>query len=305
MIAVKNLAKRYGDNIVLDNLNFEIGKGEVLGFLGPNGAGKTTTMRIITGFISPSGGTIKIGDLDTQEDSLEIRKKIGYLPENNPLYYDMKVAEYIGFIAKVRRQNKERIKKIINICGLEKVANRLIGELSKGYKQRVGLAQAMIHNPDILILDEPTSGLDPNQIIEIRKLIKEIGKEKTVILSTHILSEVTATCDRAIIINEGKIVAQGTTDELLTKAENKTKIYFKVKAPKEQVIEKYKNIDAVENIECADKEADDIFGYNVEVRGSEDLRGTIFRTADANGWTLLELTPQKANLEDVFHQLTR
>lgn len=305
MIAVKNLTKRYGDNIVLDNLNFEIGKGEVLGFLGPNGAGKTTTMRIITGFISPSGGTIKIGDLDTQEDSLEIRKKIGYLPENNPLYYDMKVAEYIGFIAKVRRQNKERIKKIINICGLEKVANRLIGELSKGYKQRVGLAQAMIHNPDILILDEPTSGLDPNQIIEIRKLIKEIGKEKTVILSTHILSEVTATCDRAIIINEGKIVAQGTTDELLTKAENKTKIYFKVKAPKEQVIEKYKNIDAVENIECADKEADDIFGYNVEVRGSEDLRGTIFRTADANGWTLLELTPQKANLEDVFHQLTR
>ncbi|MFH1565355.1 MAG: ATP-binding cassette domain-containing protein [bacterium] len=305
MISAKNLTKKYGDTVVLDNLNFEINKGEVLGFLGPNGAGKTTTMRIMTGFISPSNGTIKIGELDVCEDSLEIRKKIGYLPESNPLYYDMKVVEYIRFIAKVRGQNKERIKKMINICGLEKAANKPIGELSKGYRQRVGLAQAMIHDPDILILDEPTSGLDPNQIIEIRKLIKEIGKEKTVILSTHILPEVTATCDKVIIINEGKIVAQGTTNELMSKAKGKTKIYFKVKGPQEEVIEKYKNIDAVEKIERVDKEGDDIFGYTVEVAGSEDLRGTIFRTSDANGWTLLELTPQKANLEDVFHQLTR
>lgn len=305
MISARNLTKRYNDTLVLDNLNFEINKGEILGFLGPNGAGKTTTMRIITGFISPSSGSIKVGELDASQDSLDVRKKIGYLPESNPLYYDMKVIEYIQFIAKVRKTGKERVKKMINICGLEKVANKPIGELSKGYKQRVGLAQAMIHDPEILILDEPTSGLDPNQIIEIRKLIKELGEEKTVLFSTHILPEVTATCNKVIIINEGKIAAQGTTEELMTQAQGKTKIYFKVKAPQEKVIEKYRNIDTVEKIERVDKETDDIFGYTIEVSGSEDLRGTIFRTADANGWTLLELTPQKVNLEDVFHQLTR
>lgn len=305
MISVKNLTKKYDGVAVLDNLNFEINKGEVLGFLGPNGAGKTTTMRIITGFIAPTSGTIKVDELDVLDDSLRIRQKIGYLPESNPLYTDMKVLEYLRFIAKIREQNKERIKKMIEICGLSKMVYKTIGELSKGYRQRVGLAQAMIHDPDILILDEPTSGLDPNQIVEIRNLIKELGKEKTVILSTHILPEVVATCSRVIIINEGKIVAQGTTEELMTQAAGKTKIYFKIKAPEEQVIEKYNNIDAVAKIERVDKETDDVFGYHIEVVGKEDLRGTIFRTADANGWTLLELTPQKANLEDVFHQLTR
>jgi ABC-2 type transport system ATP-binding protein len=305
MINVKNLTKKYGDTAVLKDLNFIINKGEVLGFLGPNGAGKTTTMRIITGFIAPTSGTITVGELDVADDSLKVREKIGYLPESNPLYTDMKVIEYLQFIAKVRGQGKDRIKKMIDVCGLGKMVYKTIGELSKGYRQRVGLAQAMMHDPDILILDEPTSGLDPNQIVEIRKLIKEIGQEKTVILSTHILPEVTATCSRVIIINEGKIVAQGTTEELMTKAQGKEKLYFKVKAPEDQVIEKYKNIDAVAKIERVDAEGDNIFGYEIEVAGSEDLRGTIFRTADANGWTLMELTRKKASLEDVFHQLTR
>jgi ABC-2 type transport system ATP-binding protein len=305
MINIKNLTKKYNDTVVLNDLNFEINKGEVVGFLGPNGAGKTTTMRILTGFIAPTSGSVKIDNIDILEDSFSVRKKIGYLPENNPLYQDMKVIEFLKFIADIRSQNKERIKKMIDVCGLEKVVYKTISELSKGYKQRVGLAQAMMHNPDILILDEPTSGLDPNQIVEIRKLIKDIGKEKTVIFSTHILPEVTAICSKVIIINDGKIVAQGKTDELLSKAQGLEKIYFKVKGPKHQVLEKYKNIDAIKKIEQIDGEGDEVYGYEIEVSGTEDLRGLIFRTADANGWTLMELTRKKASLEDVFHQLTQ
>lgn len=219
MIEIKNLTKKFGNNLVLDQLSFSVAKGEILGFLGPNGAGKTTTMKIITSFWQPTDGDILIDGLNTATDSLATRKKIGYLPETVPLYEDMRVLEYLKFIAEVRgldkKEIKARIKEVIVTCGLIEVLRRPIEELSKGYRQRVGLAQAIMHQPDILILDEPTTGLDPNQIMEIRDLIKAIGREKTVIFSTHILGEVSATCDRVIIINKGKIVGQGSPQELI------------------------------------------------------------------------------------------
>lgn len=213
MIEIKNLTKKFGQNLVLDNISFSVGKGEILGFLGPNGAGKSTTMKIITSFWTPTSGQVLIHGLNTAENSLLTRKNIGYLPETVPLYDDMKVFEYLKFIAEIRGLDKSkiknRIKEVILICGLNKVLRKPIEELSKGYRQRVGLAQAIMHEPDILILDEPTTGLDPNQIVEIRDLIKTIGREKTVIFSTHILSEVSATCDRVIIINNGRLVGEG------------------------------------------------------------------------------------------------
>jgi len=218
MIEITNLTKKFGDSLVLDNLSFSVGKREVLGFLGPNGAGKSTTMKIIASFWPATSGQVLIDGLNVAENSLATRKKIGYLPETVPLYDDMKVLEYLKFIAEIRgvekHEIKTRIKEVAATCGLSKVLRQPIEELSKGYRQRVGLAQAIMHRPDILILDEPTTGLDPNQIVEIRDLIKTIGREKTVIFSTHILSEVSATCDRVIIINNGKIVGQGSPAEL-------------------------------------------------------------------------------------------
>jgi len=224
MIEIKNLTKKFGQNLVLDNISFSVEKGEILGFLGPNGAGKSTTMKIITSFWTPTSGQILIDGFNIAKDALSARKKIGYLPETVPLYEDMRVFEYLKFIAEIRglsrSEIKDRIKEVVLICGLSKVLRQPIEELSKGFCQRVGLAQAIMHQPDILILDEPTTGLDPNQIVEIRDLIKTIGREKTVIFSTHILSEVSATCNRVIIINNGKIVGQGSPDEFEKKHGN-------------------------------------------------------------------------------------
>ncbi|MDD4271929.1 MAG: ATP-binding cassette domain-containing protein [Patescibacteria group bacterium] len=221
MIEIKNLTKKFDQNLALDDISFSVEKGEILGFLGPNGAGKSTTMKIIASFWLPTSGQVLIDGLDASEDSLSARKKIGYLPETVPLYEDMRVFEYLKFIAEIRgldkSKTKNRVKEVVSICGLNKVLRQPIEELSKGFRQRVGLAQAIMHSPDILILDEPTTGLDPNQIAEIRDLIKTIGREKTVIFSTHILSEVSATCDRVIIINCGKIVGQGSPAELADK----------------------------------------------------------------------------------------
>src|SRR4051812_12486480 len=218
MIQVQNLTKDYGPTRAVDGVSFNVRKGEVLGFLGPNGAGKSTTMKMLTCFLAPTGGTAKVAGFDVFDDSLEVRKRIGYLPEDTPIYRDMTVLEFLRFAAEVRgmepARREQRIKEIGGRCGLGDVAGKLVGELSKGFRQRVGLAQAMLHDPDIVILDEPTSGLDPNQIVEIRSLIKEVGKEKTVILSTHILPEVQATCSRILIISSGKLVADGTPDEL-------------------------------------------------------------------------------------------
>ena len=222
-IVVENLTKKYGSQRAVDNISFEVKTGEVLGFLGPNGAGKTTTMKILTCFMAPNDGDAKINGLSIHEHQDEIKRNIGYLPESNPLYQDMPVLEYLEFVAELqgvpKEKIQERIAEMVILTGLNKEKHKIISELSKGYRQRVGLAQAMIHDPDILILDEPTTGLDPNQIVEIRKLIKELGKEKTVILSTHILPEVEATCDRIIIINNGKIVADGTSEVLRKQAQ--------------------------------------------------------------------------------------
>jgi len=232
-IVVNNLTKKFGSQRAVDNISFEVKTGEILGFLGPNGAGKTTTMKILTCYMAPSDGDAKINDLSILEYQDEIKKKIGYLPENNPLYHDMPVLDYLKFVADLQGVPKERIQnritQMVHVCGLNVEKHKKIGELSKGFRQRVGLAQAMIHDPEILILDEPTTGLDPNQIVEIRKLIKEIGKHKTVILSTHILPEVEATCDRILIINKGKIVADGTSDMLRKRARGEEMVRIQIK----------------------------------------------------------------------------
>lgn len=259
MIEIKNLSKKFGNATVLDNISFSVKKGEILGFLGPNGAGKSTTMKIITDFWAPTSGSVEIDGVKVRDNSLLTRKRIGYLPETVPLYDDMLVIEYLKFVAEARGIKKEniknRIREVVDSCSLREVLKKPIDELSKGYRQRVGLAQAIIHEPDILILDEPTTGLDPKQIIEIRNLIKEIGKEKTVIFSTHILSEVSATCDRAVIISKGKIVGEGTPDELLSKTEAKKKksIYVKVSGDEVEVMEKIKNISGVESVVMKDE----------------------------------------------------
>ena len=308
MIKVTNLTKQYEEIKAVDDITFDVHTGEILGFLGPNGAGKTTTVRIITCYMLPTSGWVEVDGMNTFEHSLEIRKKIGYLPENAPLYNEMSVSDYLSFIMGLRNIPKDRFiqraGEMAEICGLEDVIHRTIGELSKGYKQRVGLAQAMVHNPEILILDEPTSGLDPNQIVEIRNLIKELGKAKTVILCTHILPEVEATCGRVLIINQGKIVADGTPAELQSGFQGKTKIYLELKTPSEDVtgtLLKFKDLEKVEQISSA---GDDIKKFVLESAQGMDLREDIFHLAVENHWVILELRKEQVSLEDVFRQLT-
>lgn len=309
MIRVKNLIKSYGDLNAVDDISFLVQTGEIVGFLGPNAAGKTTTMRIITCFMPPTSGTVEVDDLNIFQNSLEIRHKIGYLPENAPLYWEMNVLEYLEFIMGLRGMgggnSNKRMKEIIDICGLGSVIHKDIGELSKGFRQRVGLAQAMIHDPEILILDEPTIGLDPNQIVEIRNLIKELGKEKTVILSTHILPEVEATCGRVLIIHEGKIVADGTAQELQTGFQGKEKIYLELKNPDEQTENKLKAFDQVEKVERVSLPSGQIKGFNIESSKGVDLREKLFNFSVQNNWTLLELRREQASLEEIFRLLTK
>lgn len=309
MIEIKNLTKKFGSDTILDNISFSVKKGEILGFLGPNGAGKSTTMKIITSFWTASEGRVEVDGVDVSADSIKTRKKIGYLPETVPLYEDMKVFEYLKFVAEIRGIEKDEIKKSIKEageqCGLGKVMKKPIEELSKGYRQRVGLAQAIIHNPDVLILDEPTTGLDPNQIVEIRDLIKKIGKEKTVIFSTHILSEVSAVCDRVIIINNGKIAGEGSPDELVKKAGSREIIYVKIKGKKEEVLNKLKEMENVEKAEVKDKESDDVYGYEIEAAPGVDLREYLSMTVMNAGWSILEFNKKSVSLEDVFRELTK
>ncbi|NCF75065.1 MAG: ATP-binding cassette domain-containing protein [Xanthomonadaceae bacterium] len=309
MINIENLTKKYQDKKVLNNISFNVKKGEILGFLGPNGAGKTTTLRIITGFIAPTKGKVKVAKIDLSKDSLSVRKKIGYLAENNPLYDDMKVYEFLYFIASLKGVKKEKIvrkiREINKTCGLEKVISRPINELSKGYKQRVGLAQAMINNPEILILDEPTSGLDPNQIVEIRELIKKIGEEKTVIFSTHILSEVQAVCDRIIIIHNGKIVASGTSEELLKSTGSKKTIYVKIKGNRDEVLGQLKRIEGADDVNIKDKESDNVYGYEIKSEKNIDLREKLSTKVMKNNWSILEFRKEEKGLEDVFRKLTK
>lgn len=310
-VIVKNLTKYYGSTKAINNITFEVNTGEILGFLGPNGAGKTTTMKIITCFLPPNDGIVEVDGFNIFEHSLEVRKKIGYLPEHNPLYPDMNVLEYLEFIAKLHNLNKnainQRIKTMVEVCGLGDVRHKDIGELSKGYRQRVGLAQAMIHDPDVLILDEPTSGLDPNQIIEIRNLIKTIGMAKTVILSTHILSEVQATCGRVIIINKGEIIADSTTDKLREEFRGSEIITLILKAdnrdPLNDLLQIFKNLPMVETVEYSGTENNSHKFIITSPKGT-DIRESLFNIVVENSLVLLEMHRSVVSLEEVFHSLT-
>ncbi len=309
-IKVTNLTKYYGENLAVDDISFEVTKGEILGFLGPNGAGKTTTMKVITTFLSPTSGKITVDDIDVEENSLEVRKKLGYLPEQNPLYFDMNVVDYLDYVAALDgiadNKIKSRREEMIDVCGLEEVRNKDIGELSKGYRQRVGLAQAMINNPEVLILDEPTSGLDPNQIIEIRNLIKKLGKQKTVILSTHILSEVQATCNRVIIVNKGKIVADGSPDELKAKSKGQSMVSLEVRnnCDKNALSSALRNCRSVTKVELV-KETGDSFVFNVFGDKGVDLREIISNKAMEQKAALLSMQAKQSSLEDIFRELTK
>jgi ABC-2 type transport system ATP-binding protein len=306
-IVVNNLTKKFGSQRAVDNISFEVKTGEILGFLGPNGAGKTTTMKILTCYMAPSDGDAKVNDLSILEYQDEIKKKIGYLPENNPLYYDMPVLEYLKFVADLQGVQKDKIQnkiaEMVYVCGLNVEKHKKIGELSKGFRQRVGLAQAMIHDPEILILDEPTTGLDPNQIVEIRKLIKEIGKQKTVILSTHILPEVEATCDRILIINKGKIVADGTSDMLRkrTRGEEMVRVQIKDFENRDLVVTALKGLDSVSVVDFVKEAIDSFF---VTSKENQNSRKDIFKLCVQNNWVLTEMTPIETKLEDIFRELT-
>lgn len=307
MIEVRELTKRYGSEVAVDRISFTVRSGEVLGFLGPNGAGKTTTMKVITCYLPPTEGTVWVEGLDVRQNSLAIRQRIGYLPENTPLYPDMVTYDYLEFMAAMRglqgAVRRRRLAEVIEVCGLGDVLAKRIDTLSKGYRQRVGLAQAMVHDPPILILDEPTSGLDPNQIVEIRSLIKTLGREKTVILSTHILPEVQASCDRVLIIHRGQIVADGTPDELQS-AHGGQRILFGVQQVSEtEVRSALARIDGVQ-LEEVQAESDGTLLLRLSAEDQQDLRPELFRLAVERGWTLTELHRERVDLEEVFCQLT-
>jgi ABC-2 type transport system ATP-binding protein len=300
-IVIQDVTKFYGTQKALDNVSFEVKTGEIVGFLGPNGAGKSTMMKIITGFIPASSGSVTVNGMPVENDNPEVKKQIGYLPENNPLYPEMYVREYLGFVASIYKTGipvKKQTDSIIELTGLGPEQNKKIGSLSKGYRQRVGLAQALIHNPAVLILDEPTTGLDPNQIVEIRNLIKEAGKEKTVMISTHIMQEVEAICGRVIIIDKGIIVAD----------EEKSNIYSKIKRPKQIIqVEFDKEIKGSSLQEIANVKSVKVIRNNiwlVEAETEEDIRPALFNFAVKNNLTVLSLNKQESNLEDVFRQLT-
>jgi ABC-2 type transport system ATP-binding protein len=308
MIHVENLTKHYKDICAVDQINFDIHKGEVLGLLGPNGAGKTTTLRMLTGFLRPTAGTIRVKDFTIEENPLEIKKLLGYLPESAPLYHDMIVYDYLDFVANIREIDRneklKRIKYLADLCGLNDVMHQPIGELSKGFKQRVGLAHAMMSDPEILILDEPTSGLDPNQIIEIREIIKHIGKEKTVILSTHILSEVEAACDRVVIIKQGKIIADGSMETLKQSVGRKNRInILLLNSDYESVKKELGSIAGVEEVQM-ETNNEGVLQASVICRSAADLRGDIYRKIKETEWILIELYQETQTLENIFRELT-
>ncbi len=308
MISVKNLSKTYGSVRAVRSISFDLHDGEIVGFLGANGAGKSTTLKIMTGYISPTAGNVFFNDYNIQDHSLKIQKDIGYLPEVNPLYTEMKVYDYLHFNAEIRNikgQNfKNAFQKVVDECALSEVVHRTIGNCSKGFRQRIGLAAAMIHDPKILILDEPVSGLDPNQIVEIRQLIKRLGKEKIVIMSSHILQEIQATVDRIIIINNGKIAADGTSDELLTDASGKTRLTMEVDNAEENTIQDMKATIPAISIRSITKENGSKI-IDLEYPKANDPRPDIFNYAVKNNWIILEMVASKQNLEEIFRNLTK
>jgi len=305
-IIVENLTKTYGPQKAVNNISFEVKTGEVVGFLGPNGAGKSTTMKMITCYMAPTSGDVRLDQDSIHSNPESIKKRIGYLPENNPLYTDMSIIDYLRFCAEIQGVEKsripERIGSMIELCGLEVERHKRIEELSKGYRQRVGLAQAMIHDPEILILDEPTTGLDPNQIIEIRKLIKTLGKEKTVVLSSHILSEVEATCDRILIINRGRIVADGTSATLRHQAQGQELLTVQIEAKEGTDVEKellqLSSVASVSKVES--KEG----FFQVQSKPEISSRKPVFDLCVKKKWYLMEMSGIETQLEDVFRELT-
>ncbi len=305
-IIVENLTKTYGVQKAVDDISFRVKTGEVLGFLGPNGAGKTTTMKAITTYLMPTQGDVKVGRFSIYDDPDKIKRQIGYLPENNPLYQEMPVIDYLRYVAKLQGIEKSKVKEsilnMVDLCGLEGEKHKKIGELSKGYKQRVGLAQALIHDPKVLILDEPTAGLDPNQIVEIRELIKKIGREKTVILSSHILAEVEATCDRILIINNGKIVADGTSQDLRKRAQGKEILKVRIEDAERNAV--HEALSSLESIEAVDFIQDDEQLYEVQSKTDQFSRRDIFDLCVKKKWVLTEMSPIETKLEDIFRELT-
>ena len=309
MIQIQGLTKYYGELCAVDNLSLDIKTGEILGLLGPNGAGKTTLLRMLTGFLRPTEGTVRVKDYSIDEDPLEIKKLMGYLPESAPLYKDMRVFDYLSYVADIRNIEADdkfaRIRNMADLCGLNGVMHQPIGELSKGFNQRVGLAHAIINDPEILILDEPTSGLDPNQIAEIREIIRRIGKEKTIILSTHILSEAEATCNRVVIINRGKIVADGSTDTLgqLTSQGNLITVALK-NADIESVERELLSIQGIQDISVITDHGD-MLEIRIACQPPEDLRGEIYKKIKETHWVLLEFHQETRSLENIFRSLTK
>lgn len=309
MIQVKNLTKYYSDLCAVDQINLDIQQKEILGLLGPNGAGKTTTLRMLTGFLQPTAGSIHVKDYSIDEHPLEIKKILGYLPESAPLYHDMLVYDYLNYVADIRGISKDRkmkrIRKLADLCGINEVMHQPIDVLSKGYKQRVGLAHAMMNDPEILVLDEPTSGLDPNQIVEIRQIIKQIGKEKTIILSTHILSEAEATCDRVVIINQGKIVADGSTESLKESAVDKKDIRLSLQNASFQSVESLLSaIDGITGVTRVE-ETDNQLDVRLGCRSSIDPRAAIYENIKQTDWVLLDFHQKAQTLETIFRELTR
>ena len=307
MINVTGLSKRYGTHLAVQNVSFEIEKGEVIGFLGPNGAGKSTIMNILTGYLSTTQGKIEIDGFDILEHPEEAKKRIGYLPEIPPLYVDMKVREYLNFIydlKKVKFPKKPHIDEILKLIKIENVQNRLIKNLSKGYRQRVGFAQALIGNPDVLILDEPTVGLDPKQIIEIRNLISRLGKNHTIILSSHILSEVQAVCKRVIIINRGEIIADDSADNLTTKLSSDHSLVARIVCSEKEMLEALKTVKDVKSVTSLGRKEDGTYDFLIEPQYGKDIRAAVFERVVSRGRTILSLTSNNASLEQVFLRLT-
>lgn len=305
MIEVKNLTKNYGKLRAIDNISFTLDKGKVLGFLGPNGAGKTTTMRIITGFLSPSSGSVKVGGYDVSEHPMQVKKKIGYLPETPPLYNEMLVKDYLKYVAELKDVNTKQISynvdKVVNLCGLEEVRNRIIGNLSKGFRQRTGLAQALINDPEVLILDEPSSGLDPKQIIDIRNLIKSLAGERTIILSSHILPEIQMTCESVIILNKGKIIAVDHQANLAKYFSGNNSYEMTLSKLDDKIINFIKGFNGVLNVQVAPNKKNSV---SIDTQADRDVRSQIVKIMVDNHYEILEFKNKDVTLEDVFLKLT-
>jgi ABC-2 type transport system ATP-binding protein len=308
MIEVENLTKRYPGRTAVDGISFQIGRGEVVGFLGPNGAGKSTTLRILSSFLPATSGTARVAGFDVFREPDEVRRRIGYMPENNPLHLDMRVREYLKFRARLKglgwRRSRERVDAVLQQCGLTDVSGRIIGQLSKGYRQRVGLADALVHEPDLIILDEPTIGLDPHQIRSVRALVKELGKRHTVVLSTHILNEVEMTCSRVLILHRGRILAADRTEDLGRRLSLDGQVIAEVEAPPAQLLEAFRDLPEVERVEVEPMDGD-FQRLSLVPRNGADLRPLVSAEIREHGWPLRELTRSRHSLEDIFIHLTR